>query len=414
LIVALVVGLAVVSVAAASASRRETVTLTATFNVGYQAATNLLISNFERVYPDIKIQPTYLPNGVLQTTLLTQFQAGNAPDLIWMVPGTSDVISPVPLAKAGRLVDLSGSPWVSRIKPIKDGVTYKGKVYGWPAGFTPVAVWYNDALFKQLGLKVPVNFGQLLTMCKKVSAAGKVPFAFGMGAGAAGIDISFLVGRVGQYVYKGDPTWTAKRTSNKVSFASSASWRRLLQSYVDMNTAGCFPPHPEGVSNAQLFSMMGSGQAVMMASNSALIAGLKLANPNLGLKVFPLPADKQANTVVTLFTAPVYGINSASHHVAEAKKFIDFLGRAKQNSLFNQVGNQIAPFDATKGKVPDWATPLKSYFQSGKTIQDPTAEWTNPALRNLTLIPDITGLFTGQKSVDDILKDLDAGWVAPK
>ena len=44
----------------------------------------------------------------------------------------------------------------------------------------------------------------------------------------------------------------------------------------------------------------------------------------------------------------------------------------------------------------------------------PTIGWPNPGLQQGYYLPGITGLFTGQKTVDAVLKDMDDHWFAPK
>ena len=51
---------------------------------GYQ----VLIPNFERVYPNIKVEATYPPSTTLWYQLeSTELAAGNAPDVLGRVPG---------------------------------------------------------------------------------------------------------------------------------------------------------------------------------------------------------------------------------------------------------------------------------------------------------------------------------------
>src|ERR1700759_2840621 len=84
-----VVALAALAVAVSASAAPKATPVTLRFvqtNTG-QAATDILIANFERVYPNIKIDVLYLPTSQLQTLLLTQFQSGTAPDLFYVQGG---------------------------------------------------------------------------------------------------------------------------------------------------------------------------------------------------------------------------------------------------------------------------------------------------------------------------------------
>src|SRR3954453_7265295 len=65
----------------------KSVTLRLLFPTVAQSATDILIANFERQFPDIQISPQYLPSDQETQLLVTQFQAGNAPDIIMAQPG---------------------------------------------------------------------------------------------------------------------------------------------------------------------------------------------------------------------------------------------------------------------------------------------------------------------------------------
>jgi raffinose/stachyose/melibiose transport system substrate-binding protein len=403
---------AVMAVGAVGATAKTSadVTLNLTMNVAYQKATDLLIANFNRVYPDIHVRTTYLTNTQIAEVVPTQLQAGNGPDLWWANSGFPT--GAAAMASAGRVVDLSNRPWVSRVGGIKADASYKGKVYGFPAGLVPAGVFYNGSIFRQLKLKVPTTFSQFLSLCGKIKADGKTPIAYAMGSGTGSVQNAFIT-LMALPVFAQDPKWTQERSSGKVSFSTSAAWNQALQRVLAMKSAGCFPSHPEGLSIGDLTGMVTSGQAVMTIDSSAFEAGLKSTNPSWPLdSTFALPAPSAKDTRLLVYVSPVIAINSASHNRASAVKFIDFLGRVKQDSLFNKVASQLAPYDASHGNLPSWGAGIASYFKSQKTINNPASAWPNTGL-NTIYLTDMVGLFTGQKTVADILKDLDANWKAP-
>jgi raffinose/stachyose/melibiose transport system substrate-binding protein len=246
-------------------------------------------------------------------------------------------------------------------------------------------------------------------MCKQIRAAGKIPFALALGAGTSAVQNTFW-GLALVNPYRQDPNWTQERTNNQVTFATSPMWRGAIQGMVDMKDAGCFPPHPEGLGIAAAVGLVASGQAVMMMSNSALNSGLQAANPSFNLdSTFAMPAETAAQTRVLVYVSPVVGVNRATSHPDESLKVVEFLARADQNAAFNTAAQQVSPIAASKGELPAWGNGIAQYFKAKRTINNPSAAWPNP---NLIVIlgSDVIGLFTGQKSVDDVLRDLDANW----
>jgi raffinose/stachyose/melibiose transport system substrate-binding protein len=368
-----------------------------------------MLANFHRVYPDIKVEAQFLNAVTLASLLSTQLQAGNAPDVFQTKLGYTNTNSVWRLAPAGRLLDLSKSPWVKRL-PIatKETATYKGKVYLWPLSSQPFDVIYNTGLFKSLGLKIPTTFAGVLSMCRTIAAGGKVPFVQGFAA-ATEANI-FARQRATEDVYSHDPKWDTKRSKNQVTFASSPLWREALQSIVDMKNANCFQPGAAGTSPAQQYAAFAQGQAVMSVVASGEVANMKAINPNLTIGWFNLPpVQKPKEAVVPSFAALGLAGNAATSHPDQVRTFINFMARAKQSSLFAKVTSSIAPFDGTKGILPAEMNGLAPFFKVGKTTQSFTDRWPSTAFDE-GLVPGVTGLITGQLTIDAVLAKMDQIW----
>src|SRR5260370_11685510 len=89
--------------ATAPASPKGPVTLNLTMHNAYKSATDQLIANLSSAYPYIEIKATYLTGGQINQVVPTQFQAGNAPDVLWMGAGTGRPVTaglPRPVARS--------------------------------------------------------------------------------------------------------------------------------------------------------------------------------------------------------------------------------------------------------------------------------------------------------------------------
>ena len=152
----------------------------------------------------------------------------------------------------------------------------------------PFGIFTNDTMFKQLGLKVPETFSQLLDVCRKAKAAGTAAVVL---AGGGTTNTSNLIdGLVVPMVYGKDKKWTGKLKAGKVTFSGTSGWRRGLQRFVDMNEAGCFQPGAAGVTS-------GAAQALLFAQGQGLMfpivvqqRGLdRRREPEVRLLLPPLP-----------------------------------------------------------------------------------------------------------------------------
>jgi raffinose/stachyose/melibiose transport system substrate-binding protein len=400
------------SLPSAFAGRREAVTLTMLMPTTTQVAQDIVNKNFERVYPNIHIETQYLPASSITNLLLAQLQAGNAPDMFLTRLGNSDVNGVWNLAAAGRLLDLTGRAWQKRMLPSgKALLTYKGRVYGWPLTIYTNSVWYNLDLFKQLGLKVPTQFSDVLALCRKVAAAGKIPFSQSFSDNATGIILGRQ--RFEQYVYSVDPNWNDKRARKQVTFASSPLWRRALQSIVDMKDAGCFQAGAQGTSRPQSFGIFARGESVMMVGASTELPQITAITPSIQIGMFNLPPDNPKNAVAVAVPGVVISANAATRYPAQVKTFIDFIAREQQDSLFARVAGGLSTLDIKKQNLPGFMKAgLGPLFKAGKIRSGDEASWPSPAIFPQGYTSGILGLFTGQTTVDSILAKMDQLWEA--
>ena len=79
------------------------------------------------------------------------------------------------LAKSGHLAPMVEKPWVKRSLPLVTSLDKYGQgLFAFSPTVSPFGIFTNDDRFKQLGLKIPQTFSQLLGVCRKAKAAGTV------------------------------------------------------------------------------------------------------------------------------------------------------------------------------------------------------------------------------------------------
>jgi ABC-type glycerol-3-phosphate transport system substrate-binding protein len=153
---------------------RDTITLQLITSGMQQPGYDVLIPNFERVYPNVKVNVTYAANGPALVQLeLTELAAGNGPDILTTLPGCNSPIGICELAAAGDVAPMVKKPWAKRSLPFITSLTKNGPtLYAFEPTVGAAGMFTNDELFKKLGLKVPQTFPQLLGVCKQAAAHG--------------------------------------------------------------------------------------------------------------------------------------------------------------------------------------------------------------------------------------------------
>jgi raffinose/stachyose/melibiose transport system substrate-binding protein len=407
----LVIGASVASAAPAPPSQQRG-EFSMVMNLAYKPGFDILIANFNRIYPNIKVTPTYYSvggNSPYATVVATQLAAGSAPDVVWSVGGRGGPTSTQILAEAGYLDAMDGRKWTKRLLPSTKGdYQVGGKLYGSELGISVLSlIMYNKDYFRQNNLRVPTTFAQLLSLCRTISAQGKTPISWGGQTPA--VNANNVVTLAGNNVFSGDPRWYAKRLNKQVTFAASPGWRRSLQQALDLKNAGCFRRGFEGVSFANMANEFASGQAVMMWTVPILLGDVSRLNPNIKFGMFPPPGVTAAQTRVTVQPQGSLTLlkKASPANKRAALTFIDFVAREKQARLFSRINFLISSFDALKGNLPTSYADLAPWFkQQGKVLGTITSRYPNTQFSN-NFGASVQGLFTGQKTVDEVLQDMD-------
>jgi raffinose/stachyose/melibiose transport system substrate-binding protein len=371
-----------------------------------------VIANFEKAYPNIKVDQEYLPIGTTYANALrTRLQSGNAPDVFYVTAGSGGLQSVLPLARAGFVADLASRPWAKRVPVNAKSLYYVGnKLYAVPIQLVPVAVMYQPNIYSQLGIRVPTTMSQLLAACRTAKSKGKPGLLNVAGASVqnAGLLASVIAA---SYVLSGDPNWSDKRAANRVTFAGTPGWRRTLQRIVDMKNAGCFPPGVEALDNVPATGQFVSGNVPSWVLPSSIIGLMKGINRNIQINFYPLPGDTAAATRVNASPTDAIAVYSRTRNRAAALNFVDFWARESQSRFYASLTGAISLHQAATGqKLRPELNGISALLKT-KTKVHPliNLDWKNPEVFSL-LGQGVQGLLTGQRTIDQILRAMDGAW----
>lgn len=388
-----------------SAQSGQQVTITLNFIAQGSDQLAPLVSDFEKANPNIKVNVQYLPQATLGQAEVTALQAGNAADILYTNGGSGQLLSVFPLEKGGYLADLSQRSWVKSLpQPTHDLYWDGDKLYGLPMGLSLVGVVHNTALFQQLGLQIPTTFAEMVDLCGKIKAAGKTPMV--LAGQAPGL---YAQAPAASTVYSSNPNWNTDRAAGKVTFAGTPGWQAALQEFVDLNNAGCFQPGASGDTIIKAFQLLGSEQAVMFLGPSAAIGGIIGSNPNFSAAMFPLPGPTADSTRAVTEYNDAFSVNAKSPNIDAAMKLVDFLAQADEQRAYAKIMGEVSVPDSVTGTLPDLYSSFSPLLQQNKSVTLPSLIWPNPAV-GTALTPGMQGLITGQKTVPDVLTDLDNAW----
>ena len=375
----------------------------------------MLIPNFERAYPNIHVEMIYVPNNsTLYQLESTELAAGNAPELLATNPGNGTPIAVCVLAKAGHLAPMVNKPWAAeaRSAPLVTSYGKYGKaMFAFVPQVAPAGIFTNDSMLRRLGLKDPADV---------LAAPGRLP----EGEGCRNVGDGQPFGKRFQCLVldlepcglsgvREGPGWTAKLKAGKVSFAGSSGWRLALQRFIGMDNAGCFQPGATGVTSGTAGdALFAQGQGLMRDITSNQWGLIVDAKPRFSYSFHRLPTGTRptdTTTVISLLQSVSVNAHSSAERQAAAQTFVDFIARPKQNALFARASGGLTQSQFRTAQVPAYMSSMRTVFATRKYIIQPSAGWWNPNVY-LALQQNGIGLITGQRSVDDVLKAMDAAW----
>ncbi len=143
----------------------------ATVNNGDMVVMQKLSSTFEQQHPDIHLRWVVLEENVLRQRVTTD---------IATKAGQFDIVTvgnyEVPIwAKQGWLVPFDNLPAAydvnDLLKPVRDGLTYEGKLYGLPFYAESAMTYYRTDLFKKAGITMPAQptYAQIREFADKIT-----------------------------------------------------------------------------------------------------------------------------------------------------------------------------------------------------------------------------------------------------
>ncbi|ANS76770.1 ABC transporter substrate-binding protein [Paenibacillus yonginensis] len=277
-----------------------------------------LLDAFEKE-TGIKVNLQLLPAEQTATVLQTKLAVDETPDIVQynLASATTDLN----LERNFEILD--NEPWVSRILN-KDVLSAYGHVYSFQLSQDTgmQGVVYNKDIFKELGLSIPNSFEEFLAVCEKIKAAGITPvFMPYKDNWAANI---WPAAAFADYADKNEPTLFDDINANKKKWSDVPEFQNILQQQYEI--------YQKGYTNADILSdsydmavgkFLGK-EVAMMFMGDWLIQDVIAKDPNMHMGLFPIPYAANAK----LGASPLGGqlfIPKKAKHMAEAKKFLDYL-----------------------------------------------------------------------------------------
>ncbi|MET1027992.1 MAG: sugar ABC transporter substrate-binding protein [Dongiaceae bacterium] len=366
--------------AGTAAARAETSLTIATVNNGDMIVMQKLSSAFEQAHPDIKLKWVVLEENVLRQRATTDIATkGGQFDILTI--GTYEV--PI-WAKQGWLESFDDTPADYDVKdilePVRQGLSYNGKLYALPFYAESSMLYYRTDLFKEHGLTMPEKptYTQIKEFADKITDKSKDIYGICLrgkpGWGENMAYLSTLVNTFGGQWF--DDKWNTK--------IDTPEWQKAVSFYVDlMKNDG--PPGASSNGFNENLALFANGHCGMWI-DATVAAGMlydtkksKVAD-KLGFAQAPVDVWPKGSNWLWSWTL---GVPSSSKNVAAAKQFVEWATSKEYIEMVGKTEGWVALPPGTRASTYanaeyQKAAPFADFVLNAINSADPIDTTKNP------------------------------------
>ena len=371
----------------------------------------VLAKDYRAAHSGVTIKLNKINAEAVNSTLTTQMQAGNGPDVMALTAGSGQAATVGQFSKAGLLLELTDPSFESDIPAAeKAGYAFDGKLYGVPSSTAVAGVVYNDELAKQTGITLDASstLEDVLAACKTARAAGQTVFGL---AGSIPVNTGIMSVEIAtSTVYGKDPDWNQKRAEGKTTFAKTQGWHDALQTVIDLNKNGCFQDGAAGAGFDALTNGATSGKLYGFFAPSGAVKSIQDASGgHVKLIALPIPAAQGTDTYLAVTSDLGLAGNAKTESPKLVEDFLKFSVSPEEAKKYAEAAGTIPiGADVSSDLLPQYQ-PIAQMLADKKYRGFAVDEWPNGQVYD-ALGTGVTGLLTGQKTIDDVLEAMDAAW----
>ncbi|WNM34323.1 sugar ABC transporter substrate-binding protein [Streptomyces sp. Li-HN-5-11] len=313
-----------------------------------------IIADFEKKYPDIKVNYVGIPAASAQSKYDTAIQGGGLPDVGGV--GTAMLAE---VAAQGALEPLDGRLQKSSLNgKLSQSLLESSKaagggdvLYQIPTSANNGTLWYRTDLFKKAGLDAPTTWSKFYEAADKLTDKGKNAFGFTIrgGKGSIAPALDAMYGQTGiTSFWNGDKT-TVNDPKNVAALAKYVALYKKDTPSADVNN-----------DFTKMVAQWDSGTIGMLSHNLGSYQDHLKALGKDKFRGLPNPTLDDGTRVQV--SNPVDGLSlfKAGKNKTAAWKFIEFASSAEENSKFNESAGQVpANTEAAKASWIQQAEPTK-------------------------------------------------------
>lgn len=331
------------------------------------AISEALVEAFEAQNPDVAIEIEARPGGGEGDNIVkTRLATGQMTDIFWY--NTGSLLQA--LAPQRTLVDLSAEPFMDGIADaFKTVVTAGEGVYGVPTRPAEAGgIFYNRAVYAELGLEVPLTWADFMANNEAIKAAGITPVIQTYGEPWTS---QVLVLADFYNVQRQNPDFAEQYTAGTAKFATTPGATRGFEYLKEVFDAGYLNADFGAARYEDGLRMLAEGTGAHYPMITFAIPALSDSFPEQmdDIGFFALPAETAEDTGLTVWMPAGFYIPQTSSNVDVAKQFLAFVASPEGCAVQSAAVAVNGPYLVEGCVLPDDVAPavadLLPYFEEG-------------------------------------------------
>lgn len=372
-----------------------------------------LIKVCEASLEDVKILRTVVPSIGIRESYRLAVSADKTPDLGYTWPAASVLAGYARTGKVAPLDDYYEKYGWENVDAFYRGRnSYQGKLYAVPMEQDLMGVYYNKAMFEELGLDVPKTYAEFKDVVEKIKAAGRIPIAFGNrdrwpATNTMSLILGLTAGRAGEEkVFFGDEPWT------------NPKFKLAAETFRQWGDDGYFPRGFNGIGYDEANALFLGGRAAMTITGTWVLQDMaRGAKFDLGVFMLPpISEDAPAGTMWGEGSQWQISASAAQNVKDAAASYVNCLTSKENRKVWVEKG-YLVPIGTTPDELNAWNTlpVVKDFYAEGLKTPDTNfydLHTTVPESVTQVLYPELQKLIGGEATPDEFLAAMQASWQA--
>lgn len=323
-------------------AEEETVELTFWHQYTDNTVMDDVCAAFNESHPGIHVTPVAFKTQDINKTLRMALTSGTGPDLFYYDSGPGYLGA---LAEAGLLMDLTEAAqqynWYEELADwALNSATWKGTLYGIANEYEMLCVFYNKAIFEQLGVSEPTTYDEFLSICQTAKDAGIVAVVLDDMEKWPGYHYeSLYFGAFG-----GNELVRSIMDQEQENGWNQPALAEGLNALKDLVAQGYTSSFPNGIAHDDALRDFYSGGGAMYLTGTWQVSTMyENMGDNVGLFLFP-SAKEDITTMPPVGVGSAMQVNAGTQHPEEALIFLDYLYDAQTGAkLWMEGAECITP-----------------------------------------------------------------------